>query len=154
MVTAISKVVSCMILIFPYMRKRSVVKISLFGGDEFMVHGKNLNGGVASWIKLLEKLEAVRGQFDLLCGGAFVSSASFFDDTLACARYALEHEGERPEEKHFEMPLRDEQGRIVYGRMFPHPGDGGVHDWGLPEDRRCVEYAGTKIMYNIKKKYE
>lgn len=127
----------------------------LFVGDEFMIQGKNLNGGVVHWIKLLEKLDRVRDQFDTLCCGASIQPADFFDNTLACARYALEHEGVVPEEKgHPPVVETNADGEIIYDRMFPHPGDGGKHDWGDPADRRIVEYAGTNIMYNIKRKFE
>ena len=85
----------------------------LFSGDEFMLMGKNLNGGVAHWLAMLQKLAPYRKDFDRLCAGAWIMDASAFDAQLACAKYILDgHEGEPAEAGHFPSTERfDEAGR-------------------------------------------
>lgn len=127
----------------------------LFSGDEFfpMGMGKPLNMGLTSWVKNLEKINAYRDEFDALYGGNGLFTKEYFDAFLACARYALDHEGvpapaggRRPTE-----PERDAEGHIIYDRVRPHAGDHGTAPMPehKPENMRVVEYAGTKITYDI-----
>lgn len=77
-----------------------------------MLMGKNLNGGVAHWLAMLQKLAPYRKDFDQLCAGAWIMDASAFDAQLACAKYILDgHEGEPAEAGHFPSTERfDEAG--------------------------------------------
>ena len=129
----------------------------LFSGDEIFGGnmGKSLNGGLASWVRNLEKVEKHLDEFDILCGGAAVMPKERFINFLACARYAQEHEGTIPERRGPGGPPRtpqyDAEGHIIYDRMMPHAGDRSrtphiEHD---PANMRMVEYAGTRIMYDI-----
>ena len=131
----------------------------LFSGDEFfgMGMGKPLNGGLATWIKNLEKLQQYRGEFDCMYGGGGYHPGSTFDAFLECAKYAMDHEGVHFERKPHNPPAPASDGVIIYDRKRPHPGDGAKTTKRImpdPANMRMVEYAGTKITYDISKKFD
>lgn len=125
----------------------------LFTGDEFLEMGKMLHVSVQTFYGYLEKLEYHRSEFDRLCAGARVFDASFLDQYYTCARYILDgNPGEemidqgRP--KLPEMP-KGPNGEIVYDRILPHPGDGGMGKASEQEKKvkYIQEYGGAKIIY-------
>ena len=124
----------------------------LFTGDEFMdmPMGKDLHVGVRTFYGYLEKLEAHRAEFDRLAAGGGVLQASLMDAYMRCAAYILAgHEGTAD----FAAggPPRQPagpDGQIVYDRRMPHPED--MHTGEPDPDRRCMEYAGVKIIYDVK----
>lgn len=126
----------------------------LFTGDEFMAMGKELRSvSLNTFMGYLEKLMVHRGEFDLICAGGGVFEAAFLDGFYECARYILAgHKGEPADRKPPAFPPmpKGPNGELVYDRMRPHPGDGGG---GKPmnEGRNmyCMEYAGTRILYDI-----
>lgn len=124
----------------------------LFSGDEFMERGKMLHGGVAHWVQMLEKLMPWRGSFDRLFGGAGELEASLVDSQLACAQYILAgHEGEPAQPGHFPGEERiDAQGRRIWKRRIPHPGDGPKNINADLEFRRVMRHGGTTIVYDIR----
>lgn len=128
----------------------------LFSGDEFSPMGKSLNGGVAHWLAMLQKLVPYRKDFDRLCAGAWIMDASVFDAQLACTRYILDgHQGEPAEAANFpNMERFDEAGRRIWKRRLPHPGDGPKHMNDGLAWRRTVHYGGTSITYDIRKLHE
>ena len=127
----------------------------LFSGDEFMGKRKNLNGGLKSWCQALERLAAVRGEFDIMYGGAFTVEADVVDKMLRAARIGLETGGEPltggpggpggPKR----VPEYNADGELVYGRMDPHPGDGGPRGGGNPADKRQAVFEDVTIMFDI-----
>ena len=128
----------------------------LFSGDEFMLMGKSLNGGVAHWLAMLQKLAPYRGDFDRLCAGAWIMDASVFDAQMACTKYILDgHEGEPAEAGRFPNTERfDEAGRRIWKRRLPHPGDGPKNMNEGIEYKRTVHHGGTSITYDLRKLHE
>lgn len=126
----------------------------LFTGDEFMVMGKELrNISLTTFFGYLKKLEAHRNEFDYICAGGGVFEAAFLDGFYECAKYILDgNKGEPANRKPPKFPPMPEgpNGETVYDRIRPHPGDGGAGKV-RNEDREmyCVEYAGTRIIYDI-----
>lgn len=125
----------------------------LFSGDEFMAHGKGLHGSVAHWAAMLEKLMPFRDRFDHLCAGAWpMMDASIVDNQLACARHILAgNEGERAQPGRFPGEERvDAEGRRIWKRRIPHPGDGPA-DINRDIEYKCVmRFAGTSITYDVR----
>jgi len=108
-------------------RKRRI----LFCGDEMgMPFGKPLNGTVAHWAELMEKLVPYRSEYDTIWGGAGKADPDFVEKTLEnCRRILAGEEGEvycRPPFNAWEETAED--GRTVWKRRLPHPGD-GPSDW-------------------------
>ena len=128
----------------------------LFSGDEFMPHGKHLNGSVQRWAGYLEKLMAHRGEFDALWAGGGRMDADYVDRYLACARLILDGcEGEPAEPMPFPNFSRtDEQGRTVWKRRLPRPGDGPRPDPERAPYLRKVEYAGVRTVYDLRRVFE
>jgi glyoxylase-like metal-dependent hydrolase (beta-lactamase superfamily II) len=134
-----------------YLDKRERI---LFSGDEITPMGKRLNGSVANFERLLQKLAARRSEFDRLCTGAGPCEASWVDKYLANARYILAgHEGEVVKE----MPPRPAvpaeanlPGRVIYNRRFPHPCDLPPGIDSIPEYLRVMNYADCQIMYDAR----
>lgn len=125
----------------------------LFSGDEFMPHGKNLNGSVEHWLRMLEKLLPYRDRFDHMYAGGGKLDASLFDQQLACIRHILEgYTGEPAQEQKFPHFERfDDQGRRIWKRRLPHPGDGPKHLNDGLEFKRIMHFGGTAITYDIRK---
>ena len=125
----------------------------LFSGDEFMVHGKALHGSVAHWAAMLEKLMPFRDRFDHLCAGAWpMMDASIVDNQLACARHILAgNEDERAQPGRFPGEERvDAEGRRIWKRRIPHPGDGPADINRDIEYKRVMRFAGTSITYDVR----
>lgn len=124
----------------------------LFSGDEFMPWGKMLHGGVAHWAAMLEKVMAVRDRFDRMFAGGGEVEASIAEKQLACARYILAgHEGTPVGPGRFPGEERiDDQGRRIWKRRIPHPGDGPKDINAGLECKREMKYAGTSITYDIR----
>jgi len=125
----------------------------LFTGDEFMAHGKTLNGTVEHWLVMLHKLLPYRSSFDYLYAGGGKLDAMLFDSQLACTRAILNGcEGVAAKFSPFPNFERiDEQGRKIWKRRLPHPGD-GPKNWGegLAYQKTLVS-DGTSITYDTRK---
>lgn len=123
----------------------------LFSGDELgMPHGKPLNGSVKHWAELMEKLVAYRGDYDTIYGGGGEVDESIAEKYLENAKHILAgNEGEEVDLPAFNRYERtDEQGRRIWKRRLPHPGD-GPKTWNANAERkRVMDYAGCKITYD------
>ena len=99
----------------------------LFGGDELgMPFGKPINTTVENWAHLCEKLLPYRGEYDMvLCGPGTADPdivQKLYDNCQAVLHGA---EGKPRVDPPFNnWQQTDEQGRIVWKRRLPHPGDG------------------------------
>lgn len=134
----------------------------LFCGDEMcMPMGKPLTGSVERFKRYLDKLMTRRSDIEQLMGGPGICDASLMDQLLENMNYILEgHEGELegkfegPKGPGAKQPCTDgvPEGVTVYNRRLPHwPEDMPAH-MGQPDpDRRIMNYAGTTVMYNVKK---
>lgn len=125
----------------------------LFSGDEFMAHGKALHGSVAHWAAMLEKLMPYRDRFDFLCAGAWpMMDAALVDNQLACALHILAgNEGEPAQPGRFPGDERvDDEGRRIWKRRIPHPGDGPANINRDIEYKRVMRFAGTSITYDVR----
>lgn len=128
----------------------------LFTGDEFSPMGKNLNGSVERWVRYLEKLESHRAEFDRMCGGPAIFDAALVEHNLENARYIMAgHEGVQGEPLPFpNLEKRAPDGRRIWMRQLPHPGDGPTN---LPDNRaflRRMDYAGCSITYDLRRVHE
>lgn len=128
----------------------------LFSGDELMPQGKTLRGSVAHWARMLEKLMAVRERFDRVFGGGGEVPAQLVEEQLACARHILSgHEGEPVSPGRFPGEERlDQQGRRIWKRRLPHPGDGPKDLQAEIEYKRVMRFAHTAITYDIRRVYD
>lgn len=124
----------------------------LFSGDEFMPWGKMLHGGVAHWAAMLEKVMAVRDRFDRMFAGGGEVDASLVEKQLECAKYILAGHGGAPVGPgRFPGEERiDAQGRRIWKRRIPHPGDGPKDINAGLEFKREMRYADTSITYDIR----
>lgn len=122
----------------------------LFSGDELgMAMGKPLNGTVERWAAYMEKLLIHRTEFDRILGGFGEIDGGILEKYLENALYILAgHEGLSIKEPPFpNFSAVDAQGRAVWKRRLPHPGDGPKK--GPGEARRLVmDYAGCKLIYD------
>lgn len=125
-----------------------------FTGDEFMAMpmGKKLRVGLTTFLGYLKKMEACRKEFDYLCAGGGVLDARLLDQYYECACYILEgHEGEEAcgEPVHMPPMTKHVDGKVVYDRIMPHPGDGGTKEPLSEKARiRCMKHAGVQIIYD------
>lgn len=126
----------------------------LFSGDELMVHGgKELNGTVEQWLCYMERLARYRGDFDTICAGGGLGSAEQVDAQLAITRRILDgFEGEYREPAPFpNFAATAEDGRAIWRRRLPHPGD-GPDNWNAGKEyRRSVDYGKYSITYDIRR---
>ncbi len=126
----------------------------LFAGDEIgMPMGKPLNGSVRRFLGYMERLEKRRGDFDTICAGFGVMGADIIEKYIANLTYIMEgHEGEPLEKREMKNDLpAGPGGETVYLRRMPHFPDMPRED---PEERiykRVMDYAGCKIIYDIRK---
>lgn len=129
----------------------------LFSGDEIgMPFGKPLNGSVERWAGYMEKLMKYRREFDIICAGSGVMDAGIIEQYLENAQYILVgHEGVCPEPQPFpNFSSVAPDGRVIWKRRTPHPGD-GPKDWQAGQEfKRVMEYAGCKIIYDIRKVFK
>lgn len=138
----------------------------LFSGDEFMGKRKNLKYGLASWLRALEQLAAVRSEFDIMYGGAFKVNGAVIDKMLQAAKLGLETGGEPltggpggpggsggPKGPGGPMhgPRFTEEGEKLYDRMFPHPEDMKHPIGEKPENMRKAVFEDVEIIFNIEK---
>ena len=130
----------------------------LFSGDEFMGGRKHINGGLTSWLHSLERLEAVRSEFDVLYGGAFTVPGEVVDKMLKAVRIGIETGGEPmrggpggPGGPKF-GPRFTENGEKLYDRMMPHFED-MKHDGmrGDPATKRRVCFEDVEIIFDANK---
>ena len=94
-----------------------------------------------------------RDRFDHLCAGAWpMMDASIVDNQLACARHILAgNEGEPAKPGRFPGEERvDAEGRRIWKRRIPHPGDGPADINRDIEYKRVMRFAGTSITYDVR----
>lgn len=126
----------------------------LFSGDELgMPFGKPINGTVENWARLMEKLVPYREAYDRIYGGGGEVDADIVAKNLDNCRAILEgHEGIpfcMPPFNNFEKT--DEQGRRIWRRRLPHPGDGPKSWHDDSQYKRKLTYAGCDVIYDIRK---
>lgn len=130
----------------------------LFTGDELaMPNGKMLNGSVERFAGYMEKLIARRGEFDKLCAGFGVFDASILEKYLENARHIMAgNVGVELPPSNF-PPVEDPaKGPVTFKRMHARPCDLPAHV-RQPEanvNKRSMEYAGCRIVYDITKIFE
>lgn len=138
----------------------------LFVGDEIGNHGKMLNGTVENFAGQLEKLMKIRGEFDYMCGGSHsMVEADYVERYLENCRYILAGNEGKPmgggpggpggpgggPGDEIKIPEGIPAGARVYERKKPRPEDRGK---GSPDARaftRVMEYAGCRIIYDLRK---
>jgi glyoxylase-like metal-dependent hydrolase (beta-lactamase superfamily II) len=129
----------------------------LFTGDEIgMVHGKSLNGSVERWLGYMDKLLKYRDEYDAICAGFAVLDAKLIEQYRDNAKHILAgNEGVPTELAPFPNFMRtSEDGRVIWKRFLPHPGD-GPKNWGEGHEyKRVMDYADCKIIYDIRKVHE
>lgn len=125
----------------------------LFSGDELgMPQGKPLQGSVARWAGYMEKLTEYRSDYDTIWGGGGEVDVDIVGKYLENARHILVgNEGEKVEMPAFNRYERtDEQGNVVWKRRLPHPGDGPKSWNDNVENKRVMDYAGCRIIYDVR----
>lgn len=126
----------------------------LFAGDEIgMPAGKTLNGSVERWASYMKRLLACREDFDTICAGFGIVDAGIIKQYYDNAGHILSgHEGTVLKPSPFpDFSSVTDDGRVIWKRRFPHPGD-GPKDWQEGyEYKRLMEHAGCRIIYDIRK---
>jgi glyoxylase-like metal-dependent hydrolase (beta-lactamase superfamily II) len=126
----------------------------LFSGDELVPFEKTLRqASVELFEKQLRAIASRRNEFDKLCGGNGIHEGYWIDRYLECARYILAgHEGLPVSSVTIQEPPKPVPGtKIIYDRMLPRPPDRHYPSPEGQEYRRLMEYAGCKIIYDIRK---
>lgn len=127
----------------------------LFSGDELgMPFGKPINTTVENWARLMEKLLPYRKDYDLvLGGGGTVKPVDIVESYLESCRAVLNGaEGVPQSNPPFNnWQETDEQGRIIWKRRFPHPGDGPKEWHDDSEWKRKYGEGSTGIIYDIRR---
>ena len=129
----------------------------LFAGDELgMPFGKPINTTVENWARLLQRLVPFRQDYDAVWCGPGRADDDIVQKLLDnCSAVLNGAEGEPREDPPFNSwQQTDEQGRIVWKRRLPHPGDGPKHQKkgsdGKIEDVRWNErQENTKRIYGM-----
>lgn len=127
----------------------------LFAGDELgMPMGKPLNGSVERFAGYMEKLKKYRSEFDKVCAGGGLVDGAIVDQYLENMNYILAgHQGEPyAESPRPQTPVAD--GPTIYKRRFPRPSDIPKHDEEENQYKRIMDYAGCKVIYDIRKIHE
>lgn len=129
----------------------------LFGGDEFgMAFGKPINGTVEHWASLMEKLMPLRGDYDAVWCGPGQADSNIVEKLLGNCRDVLNGaEGApyaRPPFHAWEET--DAQGRRVWKRQLPHPGDGPSHWEDESAWTRRYGEPPAAIVYDIRRIYD
>lgn len=127
----------------------------LFCGDELcMPFGKALNGSVEYVCKLLGKLEDRIGEIKVLYGGPGRGEKDIIIRLRENMKYILDgHEGIPIENN----AMTEEQGTgepAVYARRMPHTPDRHQDDPADVPFMREMEYAGIKVIYDVRKVQE
>lgn len=132
----------------------------LFSGDEIMrADSLSLNCSVEQFEQNMEKLEAVRGEFDQCFGGPGVVDAGAIDHFLACSRYILaggtpdpaaggNGQGGSGQWNHSQDTSAD-SGQTIYGR-----GSVRTPDKGPAADNTYqvkTTYSNCTLMYDSRK---
>lgn len=128
----------------------------LFCGDELGMPVKPLNGSVERWARYMEKILVYRDQFDLLAGGGGLFAAQLVERNLSIARQILAGaEGEVGKAQQFPNFERiDSEGRRIWKRRLPHPGD-GPKDWDQDlEFKRVYRLDDCALKYDIRRVFE
>ena len=102
----------------------------LFAGDELgMPFGKPINTTVENWARLLKKLVPYRQDYDAVWCGPGRADDDIVQKLLdGCVAVLNGAEGDPREDPPFNnWQETDDQGRIVWKRKLPHPGDGPKH---------------------------
>jgi len=127
----------------------------LFSGDELWNH-KDIKVSVEHFARDLKKLKARRNEFDLLCGGCALFDATIIDKHLiSCDRILQGEVGTEVFEKKPQDNTPAVEGRIVYDRMYPHPGDSaGKREVVDIARKRCITTDDTQLTYNLDNIFE
>ena len=129
----------------------------LFGGDEFgMAFGKPINGTVEHWAALMEKLLPCRNDYDAVWCGPGRADADIVQKLLDNCRAVLSGAEGLP---YARPPFHaweeiDTQGRRVWKRQLPHPGD-GPKNW-VDESAWTRRYGEppAAIVYDIRRIFD
>lgn len=129
----------------------------LFGGDEFgMPFGKPVSGSVENWARLLRKLTPYRGLYDSVWCGPGQADSDIVEKLLANCEHILHgEEGETYVRPPFNAwQETDSEGRLVWKRQFPHPGD-GPKNW-VDESAWTRRYGDppAAIVYDIRRVFD
>lgn len=127
----------------------------LFCGDELcMPFGKALSGSVERAYKLLEKLQDRIDEIKVLYGGPGRGEKDIIIRLRENMKYILDgHEG-KPIENHDMAEKQETGGAVVYARRMPHAPDRHKDDPADIPFIREMEYAGIKVIYDIRKVWE
>ncbi|MDO4355242.1 MAG: MBL fold metallo-hydrolase [Clostridia bacterium] len=127
----------------------------LICGDEIgMPFGKPINTTVENWARLMEKLTPYRGEYDMVVGGSGIVEPvdivqGYLDNCNAVLNGA---EGVRQSNPPFNnWQQTDEQGRVVWKRRLPHPGDGPKQWRDDSEWKRKYGQGRTAIIYDVRR---
>ena len=126
----------------------------LFVGDELgMPFGKPLHGTVENWLRLLEKLLPFRRDYDGVWGGNGCAVPDVAEGQAEnCRRILAGEEGVPDVPPPFNTWQQvDEEGRIVWKRRLPHPGDGGAHGPDESAWKRRMGDGMYAIYYDVRK---
>ena len=127
---------------------------TLFSGDELgLPSGKPLTGSVARWAGYMEKLLRYRDDYDAIYGGGGAVDPQIVERYLDNARYILAgHEGAPtgPAPQHDSFGAARQDGRTVWKRRVPHPGDGPADTREGQEFMRVMDHAGCRIIYDVR----
>lgn len=136
----------------------------LFCGDELcMPFGKPLNGSVQRFRGYLKTLQEHFDEMKLLAGGPGIGDRELIQRLARNMDYILAgHEGKCPghcDEKDSETVCEAQQTGIhdktvIYDRRLPHYPDRHKDDPADIPFKRVMEYAGTRVIYDIRKVYE
>lgn len=128
----------------------------LFSGDELgMPMGKSLNGSVRRFAGYMEKLATHRHEFDTICTGFGVLNADVIDKYLENLLYILAGNEGKPYEKPAFPKFLERTDQIIYKRRMPRPSDvPKEQDKEVQKYLRIMEYAGCRVIYDIRKIHE
>ena len=125
----------------------------LFSGDELgMPMGKSLNGSVERFAGYMEKLIVHRHEFDTICSGFGILNADLINKYLENVRYILAgNEGEAYDKPLF-LKYPELTDQIIYRRRMPRQCDMPKNqDKETQKHMRVMEYAGCRIIYDVRK---
>ncbi|MGN0801346.1 MAG: MBL fold metallo-hydrolase [Candidatus Faecivicinus sp.] len=129
----------------------------LFSGDELgMPFGKPINTTVENWARLLEKLASHRGEYDVIYGGGGAVDPDIVQKQLDNCRAVL---GGAEGIPHSNPPFNswqqtDGEGRTIWKRRLPHPGDGPKEWHDDSAWKRRFGEPPEAIIYDIRKTRE
>lgn len=123
----------------------------LFSGDEIWT-SKPLRGAPAAFAAKLEVIAWYRQDFDILYAGNGEYGAGVLDKLLRCCQRAMAGDpGEKPPQ---DLGLLGfwgdtlEDGTVVFDRIRPHKGDGGIGKADSGQDkRRCITQGNVRLIF-------